>query len=866
MSLNPTCGLFTPFVKHAKPITARASIRICRGRLGGLSFVWGIVICSSLASWELGAKEVSSPASIVKRTRGEEPPLQAILIKLPDDTRGDVSHDHLVFVDTSASQVGAHRLHALAVLESLLRSLPQTDRVRLFAIDVGVESLMESFSTTESHDVRSALVALKARIPLGATNLQSLFKSAMESRQEGSPSSIIYIGDGMSTADLLEVQELRAIVSTLRRQKCPVHSYGVGPVINLHVLGILAHQTGGYVDFDDHSSVAHDGGGSLKIAAERGVNLAHAVQRPVCFPARVRIVGESLPLLPLRSDRETIHLVRGDLAPDTLLTYQTTNANESLEWRLSSSVTTAPTSFLDGIAKLSENDLGLSNSLAGHRLMQLFEERFGDSIENALQIGERQLANGHTEEAAQIAGAVSQVDPTNAIAASLALSASKLRVLPVSKSTVAEEAELEAHTKPNANPSLIQEQEQSTRVKTEKLRNQVSNAIEESRHGEPEYGVARLKQVDNTIRAATDIAPEDRQQLLKRLETEITQLRNSADKRAQERVQLAEQLAQLESQKLLTEQQELDENKLEGLIERVRGLMLEGRHGNDDAYGEAQVVADVAINLRPGEKTAAAARFDAEAAHQLTRSYRLRARRADQVLETLHQVELSHIPFPDEPPVRYPSAEVWRALTDRRQKWKNVDLRSTNPREIRIQEELKQISEANFPGTPLKDAIEILRTNHGIEIQFDKAALDDEGISTEDEVALQLSGVTLRSLLRLLLEPKKLTYVIEDEVMKITTSVAADKKLTTRVYPVGDLVIPIQSMGGGMRGGMGGGMGGGMMGGGMGGGMMGGGMGGGMFSIPPEYSERNSIDGDVVESPNSDSPRVRMLKNGVGGQ
>src|SRR4029077_16943352 len=75
---------------------------------------------------------------------------------------------------------------------------------------------------------------------------------------------------------------------------------------------------------------------------------------------------------------------------------------------------------------------------------------------------------------------------------------------------------------------------------------------------------------------------------------------------------------------------------------------------------------------------------------------------------------------------------------------------------------------------------------------------------------------------------------IEDEVMKITTSAKAGEKLTTRVYPVGDLVIPITTprggMGGmGMMGGMGGGMGMGMMGGGMGmgGGMMGG-MGGGM--------------------------------------
>src|SRR6185369_12394382 len=113
-----------------------------------------------------------------------------------------------------------------------------------------------------------------------------------------------------------------------------------------------------------------------------------------------------------------------------------------------------------------------------------------------------------------------------------------------------------------------------------------------------------------------------------------------------------------------------------------------------------------------------------------------------------------------------------------------------------------------------------------------RATLTDEGVALDQPITLKLAGVTLRSVLKLLLEPVQLTYVIEDEVMKITTSAKAGEKLTTRVYPVGDLVIPIITprggMGGmGMMGGMGG-MGGGMGGMGMGGGMGGMGMGGGM--------------------------------------
>jgi hypothetical protein len=76
-----------------------------------------------------------------------------------------------------------------------------------------------------------------------------------------------------------------------------------------------------------------------------------------------------------------------------------------------------------------------------------------------------------------------------------------------------------------------------------------------------------------------------------------------------------------------------------------------------------------------------------------------------------------------------------------------------------------------------------------------------------------------------MLDQLELTYVVEDEVLKITSQDVAGELLITKVYPVGDLVVPIIGGGGG------GGQGGGMMGGGMGGGGGFGGGGGG-FNLP----------------------------------
>eukprot|EP00475_Leptophrys_vorax_P024684 TRINITY_DN34112_c0_g2_i3.p1 TRINITY_DN34112_c0_g2~~TRINITY_DN34112_c0_g2_i3.p1 ORF type:complete len:421 (+),score=42.12 TRINITY_DN34112_c0_g2_i3:86-1348(+) len=360
---------------------------------------------------------------------------------------------------------------------------------------------------------------------------------------------------------------------------------------------------------------------------------------------------------------------------------------------------------------------------------------------------------------------------------------------------------------PDANASLLSDQRQMIILQTQKLRNEVSNAVEAARQLDPDAALAGLKQALGAVKSAIDIAPEDRQQMQKRLESEILSQENQKDVKQQALVRALELRAQNEARQRLADQAMLDEERLENLIDRVRSLMQEGRHGRDEAYAEAQLVADVAIDMRPGEGASTAARFDAESAHQLVRAFRLRSRRADELLETLYQVELSHIPFPDEPPLRFPPAAVWKALSERRKQNATVDLKRSTPNEKRIQKALTETTEVSFTDNPLEEALNYLEDLHHIEIWLDKQALQDEGVATDQQITLVMTGISLRSALRLMLEPLGLTYIIEDEVMKITTQAKADEKMSTRVYPVADLVIPIQPPMGGM-GGMGGGMGG----------------------------------------------------------
>ncbi len=346
----------------------------------------------------------------------------------------------------------------------------------------------------------------------------------------------------------------------------------------------------------------------------------------------------------------------------------------------------------------------------------------------------------------------------------------------------------------------------------------------------PDEALETLKFALGAVQDATDIIPEARAQLLRRVRSKQLELQTKKRLIEENQIALAERQAAIEAQQRLIDLASEQELELEQLIDRVRALMEEGYHGNDDAFEEAEAVAEAAVDLQPGEGTSAAAVFSAEAAGQLNKAFRLRALRRDKFLEVLYQVELSHVPFPDEPPILWPPAPVWRALTERRKKWASVDLHKNSPAEEKIQAALidPQGVEIEFIDTPLKDAMDFIADAHGITIIVDEQALTEEGVSIDEPINRILSGVTLRSALKIILEPLLLTYVIEDEVMKITTIIAAEDKLSTRVYPVGDLVVPVMSgmmarmMLGGMGMGMGGGMG--MMGGGMG--MMGGGMGG----------------------------------------
>lgn len=88
----------------------------------------------------------------------------------------------------------------------------------------------------------------------------------------------------------------------------------------------------------------------------------------------------------------------------------------------------------------------------------------------------------------------------------------------------------------------------------------------------------------------------------------------------------------------------------------------------------------------------------------------------------------------------------------------------------------------DFAEVPLEEVVNILQDEYGFPIQIDVAALESTGLDSTEPITVNLHKISLGSALRLMLKKSQLTYIIQDEVLMITTPEEADSQLMTCVY------------------------------------------------------------------------------------
>ena len=125
-----------------------------------------------------------------------------------------------------------------------------------------------------------------------------------------------------------------------------------------------------------------------------------------------------------------------------------------------------------------------------------------------------------------------------------------------------------------------------------------------------------------------------------------------------------------------------------------------------------------------------------------------------------------------------------------------MDLKTPGGSEERINEALDgplKSSGLDFTEEPLESVVNFLQDEYEIPIQMDMPALAEAGRAAGRAHDGQTAKHYAASAMRMMLKQHQLTYMIQDEVMMITTPEQADKNLVAKVYPVADLVLPIES-------------------------------------------------------------------------
>ncbi len=813
-------------------------------RLVGLPLA--VVAVVSVAASVLGAEPSAEAARLIRYNHPDGSDYFALLLRPPVDVPVAEARDVVVVFDTSASQTGEYRSDGLEGLRSAIAGLRPEDRVHLMAADLRAVPMTDSFVAPNSPEMAEALQKLERRAPLGSTDLPGAVSAAVESFPAASqnPRTLVYIGEGSSRANLLGPEELSRLAEQLRDARVPMISYAVGPRIDANLLGALAAQTGGDVF----------GVGTDQSAVELGGQLAEAAVAPVLWPTNVEwpdAMNEVFPsdALPLRTDRENLMIgtLEASEPMEVSMTVRGPSGPLNLTWPVAPGDSQPDYSFLAELVSTARPTGGVHLPLLGEESLAHASTAVSAGARSLLRLARQSLAADNLDHAQKLVDEVLNRDPDDPEAQALQRAIARQRA---GEAAPEQDVAADGPVPPmggaadlnlvgpgaggigGAGPSEFAAGIAAERnIVTQVVQAEARNAINQARGqmGEdPEGAIQQLKLQLERVRQTPELNPDVRNQLVGVIQAALREASRRQEELERQRQELYEKIAFGKEQQMLLDNLVREQTRVKHLMDRFNSLMDEGRY----RAAEEEVAMEVA-EIAPNNPVAPAAALWGRFVGYEARNMELKVAKQRNFMDVIYSIERSALPFPDEPPLVYPDAEVWRELTAaRKERYSAMDLASRGPAEKRILDALKSPTTLEFIETPMQDVVDYLKDLHGIEIQIDKKALDDIGLPTDMPITRNLRGITLRSALRLTLRELGLTYVIEDEVLLITTPEEAENRLTTKVYPVADLVLPIRepgfSGGFGGLGGMGGGMGG--MGGGMGG--MGGGMGGGFFNVP----------------------------------
>jgi tetratricopeptide (TPR) repeat protein len=759
--------------------------------------------------------------------------------------------DVLVVVDNSASQAGKPLQQARDILTAYAATLGANDRVSVWLANTpaSTRALTKGYFAPNSEQVREAAAALTdTEYGSGATDLKVALNKALKDLppNDNRQQFVLFLGDGESAFNPLTEADRLALGSEMDRNNVFFFAVPLGLKVNPQNLHGLATITGGSV-----VRLQED----LTNPATRDQfigRLTAAVATPVVKVKEFKFgeeVGEVYPskLPPLRGDRTT--LVMGKLAKPAA-------AGVSLAVKGAVAGRAVALNFAEKLPAPQREHFFLNMMLDQWQESPHKEAPAMLQSDRALALASTQVKlykdeflvqavwavrQSNFEDATNLYKAAQKIDPHDMEAAAGLVMIDRLKSGKITKADIERKinAEVDAlKAAPNAaartviqevvkqdppvaapaaqpaNPpqaaaDAIAEAAARRQVEEQRYRVLTDTTIRRARQllrTDPDTAYADLKRQRDEIMGYGAIGNAARTQMVADLEAVMREifLKGTEIKRQA----AAEREAVAITRQRLNEFDRLqdDEARTKNRIDQFRQLMKQARF--ELAYQEAQLMIQERIVKGQSIPPATVASYIiGQHATQLREWRELVRIREDRYLLTMMQTEKSGIPYPDEPPVHFPPAAVWRELTSlRREAYINSNL-GPNPTESAKQlkslvedQEVQLEDNLSINDVSLSELLSKLSKRYAVTfvIQTEKFVAEMYPGDIREAKATKLSATQLRGLkmgtfLDIVLMSMGATYIVRPDYIEITTFSSRLEEKVTRVFPVADLVIPIPS-------------------------------------------------------------------------
>ena len=335
---------------------------------------------------------------------------------------------------------------------------------------------------------------------------------------------------------------------------------------------------------------------------------------------------------------------------------------------------------------------------------------------------------------------------------------------------------------------VLEEIDSEQRILREKLFADISRemtAAEKMREVDPRGSLERLHMLRDRVEQEM-LDPPSRRHMLTLVERGIREAEgyiqhNLPDIELNERNQTV--VESIERRRL----DQLDrQDKLAELVEEFNELMHEER------FAEANVIARQAHELEPESEVVRLMLHRGEIGSRVDTQKSIQAEAERGFYKGLEAVDEAKIPFDDRQPLVFGDPKKWIELSPHRLNWLREQRTRMTPTEQEIHDALRTKVEVSFENQPLSEVTDALGRMAGVNVYLDPQGLTAEGVTTDELVSINLiQPISLESALNLILEPLRLSYVIQNEVLRITSEQTRDTDVYSRVYNVADLVIPI---------------------------------------------------------------------------